>query len=281
VGGSNYSGLPGGLSQEDVCLLGDLSITKTAPANLTAGQTLTYTLVPRNNGRAISDLTFSTNQATEASNASTTTRVLSNGVVRVVDTLPTGLTLTNPVASAGWNCSQAGQTLTCDSTAPLPIAASTNLAPITGNVRVSNAACVGPVINTATVNGFQAPYADSTPANNTGTASTALDCNANLSVSKTNGTDTVVTGTTTTYTVVFTNSGPSSADGAVLTDVPGAGLSSCSVTTCSASGGSPLPASCPAAPADLLGPGGVVASSFPAGGTLTFLVRCTVTASGT
>lgn len=281
VVGSNYSGLPDGLSQEDVCLLGDLSITKTAPTSVTAGQTLTYTLTPRNNGRVISDLSFSANQATEASNGSTTTRVLSNGAVRVVDTLPAGLTLTNPVAPAGWNCSQAGQTLTCDSTAPLPIAASTNLAVITATVRVSNAACVGPVINTATVSGFQAPYADSTPANNTGTANTTLDCNANLSVSKDNGTDTVVTGTTTTYTVVFTNSGPSSADGAVLTDVPGAGLSSCSVASCSASGGSPLPASCPTAPADLLGPGGVVASSFPAGGTLTFLVRCTVTASGT
>jgi tRNA threonylcarbamoyl adenosine modification protein YeaZ len=218
VGGSNYSGLPSGLSQEDVCLQGDLSITKTAPTSVTAGQTLTYTLTPRNNGRAISDLTFSTNQATEASNTSSTTRVLSNGAVRVVDTLPAGLTLTNPVAPAGWNCSQAGQALTCDSTAPLPVAASTDLAAITGTVRVSNTACVGPLINTATVSGFQAPYADSTPANNTGTASTTLNCNANLSVSKTNGTDTVVTGTTTTYSVVFTNNGPSSADGAVLTE---------------------------------------------------------------
>jgi uncharacterized repeat protein (TIGR01451 family) len=281
VGGSNYSGLPSGLSQEDVCLQGDLSITKTAPASVTAGQTLTYALTPRNNGRAISDLTFSTNQATEASNTSTTTRVLSNGAVRVVDTLPAGLTLTNPVAPAGWNCSQAGQTLTCDSTAPLPVAASTDLAAITGTVRVSNTACSGPLINTATVSGFQAPYADSTPGNNTGTASTTLNCNANLNVSKTNGTDTVVTGTTTTYSVVFTNNGPSSADGAVLTDVPGAGLSSCSVTSCSASGGSPVAASCPAAPADLLGPSGVIASNFSAGATLTFLVRCTVTASGT
>ena len=199
----------------------------------------------------------------------------------MVDTLPAGLTLVNPVAPAGWNCSLAGQAITCDSTAPLPIAASTDLAAITGTVRVSNTACVGPLINTATVSGFQAPYADSTPANNTGTASTTLDCNAILSVSKDNGTNTVVTGTTTTYTVVFTNSGPSSADGAVLSDVPGAGLGSCSVTSCSASGGSPVLASCPAAPADLLGPGGVVASNFPAGASLTFLVRCAVTASGT
>jgi hypothetical protein len=40
-------------------------------------------------------------------------------------------------------------------------------------------------------------------------------------------------------------------------------------------------ASCPAAPADLLGPSGVIASNFPAGAALAFVVRCTVTASGT
>ena len=40
VGGSQHSGLVAGPASDDVCLQGDLSITKSAPASVTAGQTL-------------------------------------------------------------------------------------------------------------------------------------------------------------------------------------------------------------------------------------------------
>lgn len=280
VGGSNYSGLPGGPTVEDVCLQGDLSVTKTAPASVTAGQTISYTLTARNNGRALRDLSFSTDQATPAANTSATTRLLADGVVRVVDTLPSGLSLTSAITSPGWACSVAGQTLSCDSTAAWPLAAASSLPPITATVRVSNGVCPGPVTNTAAVGGFQAPYADSDSSNNSSAATTDLLCNANLAVSKTNGTDSVLVGSTTTYTVSFVNSGPSSADGAVLADQPGPGLDSCVVLGCSATGGNPVAASCPATPASLLSPAGVTAGNFPAASTLSFQVRCTVTATG-
>lgn len=279
VGGSQHSGLIAGPTSDDVCLQGDLSITKSAPSSVTAGQTLTYTLQPRNNGRAIRDLTFAADQAADATNTNAGTRVLANGVVRVTDTLPAGLILTTSINPVGWSCTPSGQTITCDSTAGLPIAASTNLATITGTVRVSNSACPGPLVNTAAVAGFQSPYADSTPANGSSTVSTTLVCSGTLTVAKDNGSSAVTTGTTTTYTVTVANQGPASADGAVVSDTPDAGLSSCSVVSCSASGGNPVTA-CPATPANLLAPGGVALPSLPSGGAVVFGVRCTVTASG-
>jgi uncharacterized repeat protein (TIGR01451 family) len=280
VPGSNHSGLPAGPVLDDVCLQGDLSIGKTAPASQAAGQTLTYTLTPRNNGRTIRDLSYASDQATDASNASATTRVLANGQIRVTDTLPSGVVITSAIAPTGWSCGLSGQTVTCDSSTSLPVVATTNLDAITGTVRISNTACSGPVVNTVTIAGFQTPYSDSQPANNTATASTTLDCNAALTVAKTNGTGTVTSGTTTTYTVTFANSGPSSADGAIATDQPGTGLSSCSVLSCNASGGSPVGASCPATLADLLAPGGTSLPSLPTGGSVVFAVQCTVSASG-
>lgn len=279
VGGSQHSGLVAGPASDDVCLQGDLSITKSAPASVTAGQTLTYTLTPRNNGRTIRDLTFATDQAADATNSNAGTRVLANGVVRVTDTLPAGLVITGTIAPTGWTCGQVGQTVTCDSTVALPIAASTTLTAITGTVRVSNSACPGPLVNTAAIAGFQAPYADSTLANGSSTVSTTLGCSGTLTVAKDNGSSTVTTGTTTTYTITVANQGPASADGAVVSDTPDAGLSSCSVVSCSASGGDPV-ATCPATPADLLAPGGVVLPSLPSGGSVVFGVRCSVTASG-
>ena len=278
VPGSNYSGLTAGLAGEDVCLLGDLSITKTAPAAATAGQTITYTLAPRNNGRAIRDLTYAADQATPATNSDAASRVLANGVVRVVDTLPAGVTVTSALAPAGWACTVVGQTVTCDSNVPVPLAATTDLPAITGTVRITSAACSGPVVNTATIAGFQVPYSDTAPANNTATAATTLNCNANLSVVKTNNTGTVTAGGTTSYTVTYANAGPASADNATVRDVPGTGLS-CTVASCAAAGGTPA-ASCPATPANLLGGSGVTLPSFPAGGTLTFTVNCDVTATG-
>lgn len=279
VGGSQHSGLVAGPASDDVCLQGDLSITKSAPVSVTAGQTLTYTLQPRNNGRAIRDLTFAAEQASDAANANAGTRVLANGVVRVTDTLPAGLVITSAIAPTGWTCGLSGQTVSCDSAVALPIAASTNLNAITGTVRVSNSACPGPLVNTAAVAGFQSPYADSTLANGTSTVSTSLVCSGTLTVAKDNGGNAVTTGTTTTYTVTVANQGPASADGAVVSDTPDAGLSSCSVVSCSASGGNPV-AACPATPANLLNPGGVALPSLPSGGTVVFGVRCTVTASG-
>ena len=105
-------------------------------------------------------------------------------------------------------------------------------------------------------------------------------CSTSLAVTKTDGVTTVQAGTTTSYTVTFTNSGATAANGAVVKDAPSAGLA-CTVLSCSASG-APIPAACPAAglwPA-LLTPAGVAIPTLPALSTISFVVRCGVTATG-
>ena len=103
-------------------------------------------------------------------------------------------------------------------------------------------------------------------------------CRADLAVVKTNPASPLISGQTTSYTLVITNNGPLSADNAVLSDVPSAGLTLDSIACTFASGG----AVCPLGPftiADLLGPG-IVLPVLPNGGSLTFVVQATVTASG-
>lgn len=102
---------------------------------------------------------------------------------------------------------------------------------------------------------------------------------ANLSVTKDNGTTTLAAGSTTNYTVTFINGGPSSANGAQIRDVSSAGLSSCTVVSCTPAG-SPAPAVCPSPLNNLLLPAGTSITTFPSNSSLTFVVRCGVTATG-
>ena len=90
----------------------------------------------------------------------------------------------------------------------------------------------------------------------------------------------VNSGQLTNFTVVVSNAGPLAADGAMVSDTPGAGLdcpASGTPITCSASGG----AACPGAASlpGLVG-AGVAVPTLPAGGTVAFTVPCRVTASG-
>ena len=76
-------------------------------------------------------------------------------------------------------------------------------------------------------------------------APVSINRQALLSITKTNGTPTVMAGATTVYTVVAGNAGPDASDGAVLKEVGSAGLF-CTATSCPAAtptGG----ATCPAA----------------------------------
>ncbi|MFN6105816.1 MAG: PKD domain-containing protein, partial [Planctomycetaceae bacterium] len=79
-------------------------------------------------------------------------------------------------------------------------------------------ALVGSLTNVAVVNA-PSGVTDTNAANNTGKDVDALTAQVDLSVSKSNGAAYVVAGTTTTYTVTVTNSGPSSVTGATVTDV--------------------------------------------------------------
>ncbi len=107
-------------------------------------------------------------------------------------------------------------------------------------------------------------------------------CQANLGITKSNGIvlpATLLSGATTTYTLVISNAGLGAADGAVVKDPVVAGLSVTAVT-CSAATGSaacPLPAGVTVA---LLQGSGIVIPTLPSGGTVTFTVTATVTATG-
>ena len=84
------------------------------------------------------------------------------------------------------------------------------------------------------------------------------------------------------YTLVAENLGPDPAHGALLRDVPGAGLdcsTPSSAAACTGTGGAACAA--PTVPvASLLGTG-VAIASFPVGGQVTVALQCTVTATGT
>jgi uncharacterized repeat protein (TIGR01451 family) len=90
----------------------------------------------------------------------------------------------------------------------------------------------------------------------------------------------VTSGQVRNFTVVVSNAGPSAADGTVVSDTPGAGLTcpaSGNPISCTASGG----AACPGAAAlPTLVSSGVAVPTLPSGGMLTFTVPCQVTASG-
>jgi mucin-19 len=276
LAGSNYSGLAAGPATEDVCLQGDLAVTKAvSTTTVAAGQTVVYTLTPTNNGRQVRALTFAADQTTDA----TATQLLSAGGLRVVDTLPAGVTLTSGFTGTGWACTSVGQTVTCDAALPAP--ANANLNAITATALVSQAACGTSLVNNATITGLQTPYVDTNTANNASAVTTTVACSANLQISKTDGVTTTQAGSTTAYTITLSNNGPSSADGAIAKDTPSAGLSNCTVTGCTASGGLPA-ASCPAVATrpNLLTPGGVAIPSFSSGGQVVFTVRCNVSATG-
>lgn len=98
-----------------------------------------------------------------------------------------------------------------------------------------------------------------------------------LSVTKTNSVTAVQAGSTTTYLVTASNGGPFAANNAIVRDTPSAGLSACTATCVSTTGG----ASCPVTPANLLSGSGTTLPVFPANSSVNFSVTCQVTATGT
>jgi large repetitive protein len=128
---------------------------------------------------------------------------------------------------------------------------------------------------------------DPTPSNNFATVTSTVVPAVNLSVSKNNGTTTLVAGSTTAYTVTFANAGPGNGSGTIIRDSPSAGLSCTTVTCVSTTGG----ASCPvglvlgtptaiSAIPNLFNATGIAINTFPGPSTVNLRVDCGVTASG-
>ena len=105
---------------------------------------------------------------------------------------------------------------------------------------------------------------------------TCQQVNADLSITKTDGKASVTPNSSTTYTVVVTNNGPSAANGAVVTDPATAGLTKTAAACTATSGGAVCPATVTVA---LLEGAGVVIPTLPALGTVTFTITATVTAT--
>lgn len=283
VAGANFSGLEGGPATENVTLQPNLRVVKSSPSGTaTSGVTLNYVIGVQNIGRPIADQVYATTQATGQS----ATAIASNPL-SLTDTLPSGFTATAIVATpSAWQCGGIGaSTVTCTASNPsanaiYPIALGTPAAPtavgtvtVTVSPRTDNCA-LNSVVNTVTL--VASSIGESSVSDNIATAATGFRCGVNLSISKTNNTTTLASGQTTSYTVTVANGGPSAADGSVLLDTPSAGLSSCTVTNCAASGG----AICPGTLPNLFVIPGLTIATWPTGGGLQLNVQCTVTATG-
>jgi uncharacterized repeat protein (TIGR01451 family) len=155
----------------------------------------------------------------------------------------------------------------------------------------------GPATGSATTNPAVSPgatYANGATvggSNYLSSASTAEDvrlvATTALSVTKTNGTTTLAAGTTTAYTVTFSNTGGFAANNAIVKDSPSAGLVCTTVTCVSTTGGATCPVGLTlgtpvavSAVPNLFNATGVSIATFPAASTVNLRVDCGVTATG-
>ena len=114
---------------------------------------------------------------------------------------------------------------------------------------------------------------------NTASVSHFVASCADVSISKSNGVNTLTAGQFITYTVVVSNAGPASAHNALLKDPAVAGLA-CTAVTCTGATGLASCGSLSAVNLSLLQGSGLVLSNFPVGSSYSFEVSCGVTATG-
>src|SRR5439155_635812 len=186
-----------------VIALADLSVTKTGPSTAAAADAkgINYSLTMTNSGP--SDNT---------------------GGFVVTDTLSPFLTFQTYGSSSA--CSAAGQIVTCTNTTGLAASASQAF---TIHVKLSASTPNGTdLTNSAAV---ASTGTTDTPGNNTSnTTHTAVTTSADLSLTKVDSADPVVAGFQFTYTMTVSNSGPSDAQAATLTDGLPSGLTVASYT---------------------------------------------------
>ncbi len=175
----------------------DLSISKTDSVDpVIAGTSLTYTITVENTGPV------------------TATNVV------VTDNLPAGVTL---VSTTGCSEDPTG-TPTCS----LGDIASGANAVYTITVDV-DPDTTGSISNTATV---ASDTADPNPDNDSTTETTAVEAEADLSITKSDSADPVTAGDALTYTITVDNAGPSDAVGVTVADTLPAGVTLVSTTGC-------------------------------------------------
>jgi uncharacterized repeat protein (TIGR01451 family) len=155
--------------------------------------------------------------------------VATTGTVTVVDALPTGLTIPNGAVtltgaqSTNWSCSAASNVVTCTSSVSIAASGGASVFAFTVAVNGANGTAV---TNRAAIGGANDP---NKPAP---TATTAQACTGNdvplgcavdqdtifapsLTLTKSDGTDTVLAGATTTYTMTVANNGAVATSGTI------------------------------------------------------------------
>ena len=222
---------------------------------VTPGTTLTYSVRLANDGTAVSAGTTLQDAVPANTSYVLASTSLNGGAVADVSGNMPYATVT-PINSAG----QANGVLAVGQTATVQFSV------------VVNATASATITNTATGDIDGAGAAPTSLAS----VNSPLQLIANLSITKTNATGTVLAGSTTTYTITASNGGPSAANNSVLKDPVVTGLV-CTSVTCTSSGG----AACPAVvdTATLQG-AGLVIPSFPANSSVTLSLVCRVTATG-
>ncbi len=178
-----------------VNLKANLSVTKTAAATVLAGNNLTYNLSVTNLGPS---------KATS---------------VALADSLPTGTTFVSQIQKSGPNFALSNTASTIINTlSVLPVNATATFEVV---VKVNSNVLKDTLINnTASVS---AASFDPVSANNSATAATTVNTQADLSVTKT-GAAQAVAGGNLAYTLTVTNSGPSNAAAVSLQDLLPAGV---------------------------------------------------------
>lgn len=228
---------------------------------LNSGQTATYTIVVRNTSTVVANTSTLTDPAVP--------NFIKNSVTCV--------------AGAGSQCPVGPLTILALEGAGLTIpviAASTGTVTFTivGRVTGAPGSTVTNIVTLTPVG-----YTDVNTSNNQAQDADPVRGNVNLSITKTNTVTSLVAGSTTSYAVTITNTGPSTMVNGIFRDTPSSGLQ-CTSIACAATG----PALCPnpgAAAGELsignmISAGGVIIPSMIPTSSLRFTINCNVTATG-
>lgn len=200
------------------------SATVTAPVDVIDPDTTNNSAIDTDTLTPQADLSITkTNNVTQTIPGNSTTYIIvvsNNSGPSVI----TGATVTDnfpgTLANVDWICTGSGGA-TCPGSGSNDINVIVNL-PEGSSVTFTATGTIdsdatGSLTNTATVSlpgGASDPNID----NNSATDIDILTPQVNLSITKTNGVNSLVPGNNTTYTIVVTNSGPSSANGTTITD---------------------------------------------------------------
>jgi uncharacterized repeat protein (TIGR01451 family) len=191
---------PANNSQSEVTTVNsgaNLALTKAGSPNPVAGgSNITYTLTASNAGP----------------NAS--------GAMVITDNLPPAVAFVS-ASGSGWTCSHAAGVVTCNRTTGLAVGATAPAVTIVGTVNAAG----GTITNSATVLPAAGAVADPDTADNTATVDTIVVPGADVRIAQktvTSGTP-AIAGSQVTFQIQPRNSGPATAQNAVVTDVLPAG----------------------------------------------------------